>query len=68
VSALAAPVAATAPGTSLVAVEEDAMVTIARVDGEMRAASIRQVVELIGRHPEESLTVVRDWLGKEANA
>ncbi|MBE7188751.1 MAG: flagellar M-ring protein FliF, partial [Jatrophihabitans endophyticus] len=39
VSALAAPVAATAPGTSLVAVEEDAMVTIARVDGEMRAAS-----------------------------
>lgn len=45
---------------------DQSLVTLANIDGRMRAASIRQIVELVGRHPEESLTIVRGWLAKEA--
>ena len=44
---------------------DQSLVTLANIDGRMRAASIRQIVDLVGRHPEESLTIVRGWLAKE---
>ena len=42
------------------------MISLANIEGRLRAASIRQIVELVGLHPEESLTIVRGWLAKEA--
>ena len=48
-------------------IEDESMISLANIDGRLRAASIRQVVELVGRHPEESLTIVRGWLAKETN-
>ena len=44
------------------------MISIANIDGRLRAASIRQIVDLVGRHPEESLTIVRGWLAKETSS
>ena len=53
-------------GTEIALLEDESMISLANIDGRLRAASIRQIVELVGRHPEESLTIVRGWLAKEA--
>jgi flagellar M-ring protein FliF len=46
-------------------VEGDAMVSIAMVEGQMRASSITRMQDLVDRHPEESLSVVRRWMTPE---
>ena len=43
------------------------MINIGNIEGAMRASSLRQVVELVEKHPEESLAVMRGWMVKEAN-
>ncbi len=45
---------------------EEAMVRVGNVEGAIRASSLRQVAELVDRHPEESLAVMRGWMVKEA--
>ena len=46
--------------------EEGAMVRVGNIEGAIRASSLRQVAELVDRHPEESLAVMRGWMVKEA--
>ncbi|WP_428377483.1 flagellar basal-body MS-ring/collar protein FliF [Lichenicoccus sp.] len=48
--------------------EEEALISIANISGRLRASSIRQIVDLVGKHPEESLTILRSWLGHEREA
>nr|WP_321984939.1 flagellar basal-body MS-ring/collar protein FliF [uncultured Lichenicoccus sp.] len=45
--------------------EEEGLISIANISGRLKASSIRQIVELVGKHPEESLSIVRSWLGHE---
>jgi flagellar M-ring protein FliF len=47
------------------AAEGDAMVSIAMVEGQMRASSITRMQDLVDRHPEEALSVVRRWMTPE---
>ena len=47
---------------------DEGMISIANIDGRLRASSIRQIVELVGKHPEESLSILRGWLGHEREA
>ncbi len=42
--------------------EDESMVSIGNVDGQMRASALRRLAELVERHPEESLTIVRSWM------
>ena len=44
---------------------DESMVRIGSIEGEVRAASLRQVADLVERHPEESLAVMRSWMVKE---
>ncbi len=37
-------------------------VDIARVDGQVRASSVRHAAEFVERHPEESVSILRGWL------
>ena len=54
------------PGTALVRGSGDeAMVRVGNIDGAIRASSLRNVAELIEKHPEESLAVMRNWMAKE---
>jgi flagellar M-ring protein FliF len=46
--------------------EDESMVNIAQVEGQMRASSIRRVAELVERHPDETMVIVRNWIGQEA--
>ena len=41
---------------------EDAMVQVARVEGAVRAASVRRIAQLAEAHPEETLSMVRRWM------
>ncbi len=72
--ALAAPGAAavaSGPGATLAltgpnqASPDESMVRIGNIEGEVRASSLRHVADLVERHPEESLAVMRGWMVKE---
>lgn len=62
-----APALAGEPGQAALppAAEGESMVSIAMVEGQMRASSITRMQELVDRHPEEALGVVRRWMSPE---
>lgn len=45
---------------------EETMVEVANIEGQMRASSIRRVTELVERYPDETLSIVRTWIGEGA--
>ena len=45
--------------------EDEAMIRLGNIDGAVRASSLRHVADLVDRHPEESLAVMRGWMVKE---
>jgi flagellar M-ring protein FliF len=47
------------------ALEDESMVRLANIEGQLRASSIRRLGELIDKHPEESLSIVRSWMQQE---
>lgn len=46
--------------------EEAAMISLAMVEGQMRASSITKLQDLVERHPDDALSVVRRWMTPEA--
>ncbi len=47
------------------AAEQDAMIDIGQVDGRVAASSLRKVSEIVEKHPEEALAIVRSWMYQE---
>jgi flagellar M-ring protein FliF len=47
--------------------EDESMVNIAQVEGQMRASSLRRIGQLVEKHPEETLSIVRGWMVQENN-
>ena len=45
--------------------EDESMVRLGNIEGEVRASSLRHVAELVDKHPEETLAVMRGWMVKE---
>ncbi len=46
--------------------EEDSLIDIARIEGQVKASSVKKVVELVERHPDETVAIMRNWLYKDA--
>lgn len=71
-SRAAAPAAATVPaltaGTAAPALPaaEPEMIDIDRVEGQVKASILRTVGDIVDKHPEESLAIVRGWLHAES--
>jgi len=42
--------------------DDDVMIKLANVDGQMRASSVQKLIELVNSHPDQTLMVVRRWL------
>ena len=42
------------------------MVNISKIDGQMRASSVRRISNLVEKHPDETLSVMRGWMASEA--
>jgi len=47
--------------------EDESMVNRGNVEGQLRASSLRRLTDLVEKHPEESLTIVRAWM-QEGNS
>lgn len=45
--------------------ELEQMIDINRVDGRVRASSLRKVGEIVEKHPEEAVSIIRNWLYTE---
>ncbi|MCC7281045.1 MAG: flagellar M-ring protein FliF [Acetobacteraceae bacterium] len=74
-AALAGPAAARAlagpGGTPLLAgpgagPEDERMIDVNQIEGQMRASTLRTVSELVATHPEESLSILRGWMTADA--
>ena len=48
-----------------VLLEDESMVNIAQIEGQMRASSLRRIGELVEKHPDETLSIVRGWMVQE---
>ena len=42
------------------------LIDIDRVEGRVRASSVKKVGEIVEKHPEEALSIIRNWLYQEA--
>jgi flagellar M-ring protein FliF len=65
--ALAAPPVPSTPGMSqeeMDAFEE--LIDIDKVEGRVKASSIRKIGEIIDKHPEEALSIIRTWMYQES--
>ena len=41
------------------------LISVQNIEGQLRASSIARLHDLVERHPDESLNVVRRWLVPE---
>jgi flagellar M-ring protein FliF len=46
--------------------EDESMVSIAQIEGQLRASSIRRVSDLADKHPDETLSILRGWMAQES--
>ena len=46
--------------------ENDNMIDINRVDGRVRASSLKKMGEIIDKHPEEAVAIIRQWIYAES--
>jgi flagellar M-ring protein FliF len=61
----------TGPGGSLTALpggeaDVDDMIDLNRIEGRVKASTLRKIGELIDRNPEEVVSVIRNWLYQES--
>jgi flagellar M-ring protein FliF len=57
----------TGPGSvALPPGELEQKIDIARIEGQVKASSIKRVAEFVDGHPEESVSILRNWLHESA--
>jgi flagellar M-ring protein FliF len=44
----------------------DAMIDVSRIEGKVRASTLRKIGEIIDKHPEEAVGILRSWMYREA--
>ena len=52
-------------GGSLVSAADaaaDAMLDIAQVEGRVQASTVRKIGDIIEKHPEEAVSIIRSWM------
>ena len=62
--ALVAPGGVAAPGEGLLGDEEgiDEMIDLDRVEGRVKASSVKKVGEIVDKHPAEAVSILRNWM------
>ena len=46
-------------------VDDDSMVDIAQIEGQIRASSLRKLSDMVEKHPSASLNILRGWLARD---
>lgn len=42
------------------------MIDIARIEGQVKASSLKKIGEIVDKHPEEAVSIIRNWLYQAA--
>jgi flagellar M-ring protein FliF len=42
--------------------EFEQRIDIAKIEGQVKASSVKKVAEFVDKHPEESVSIIRSWL------
>lgn len=50
----------------IVAEEIEQMIDLNKVEGRVRASSVRKIGEIVDKHPDEAVAIVRGWLYQES--
>jgi flagellar M-ring protein FliF len=45
--------------------DEESMVDIAQIEGQMRASSLRKLSDMVEKHPSASLNIIRGWMARD---
>jgi flagellar M-ring protein FliF len=56
------PLALPGPGSA----DLEQKIDIARIEGQVKASSVKRVSEFVDKHPEESVSIIRTWLHESA--
>lgn len=66
-AALTAPSAGAPAPSDAPGVEEqyDELIDIDRVEGRVKASSVKKIGEIVKKHPEEALSIIRSWMYQE---
>lgn len=62
--ALTGPKGAGVSGTAQ-PVEEEVMIDLEQVEGRVRASTLKKISEIVDRHPEETVGIIRQWMYAE---
>ena len=46
--------------------EIEQMIDVNKIEGRVRDSSIRKIGEIIQKHPDEAVTILRNWLYQDA--
>jgi flagellar M-ring protein FliF len=46
--------------------DSEATIDLDQVEGRVRASAIHQVSELVDKHPEEAIAIIRKWLNEDS--
>ena len=46
--------------------EIDHMIDISKVEGRVRASSVKKIGEIVDKHPDEAVAIIRNWLYAES--
>jgi len=53
------------PAAGPALLEDESMVSLAQIEGQLRASSIRRLAELADKHPDQTLAILRGWMLRE---
>ena len=42
--------------------EEDMLIDMAQVEGQVKASTVKKIGEIVDKHPDEALSIIRSWL------
>ena len=46
--------------------EEEMLVNMAQVEGRVKASTVKKIGDIVDKHPDEALSIIRSWLYQEA--
>ncbi|OSQ43744.1 flagellar M-ring protein FliF [Thalassospira alkalitolerans] len=46
--------------------EGDELINLSMVEGRVKASSVKKIGEIVDKHPEEALSIIRNWLYQES--
>jgi flagellar M-ring protein FliF len=55
----------TAGALAAAQLEDESMISLGQIEGQMRASSLRKLTDIVGKHPDETLTIMRGWMAQE---